>query len=87
MAGKLAAIKEIFDLRLLGGEVPSETFMAFNRLRFDIIEKHPEYEKYLKSKSSTVRMFVNIFLKFPYEVLSLALRDERGDRDGKPDAE
>jgi hypothetical protein len=87
MAGKLEVIKELFDLRLLGGEVPAETFMKFNRLRFDIIEKHPEYEKYLKSKSSTIRMFVNVFLKFPNELLSLALRNERGDKDGKPDAE
>jgi hypothetical protein len=87
MAGKLKDIKALFNLRLLGGEVPVDDFMKFNKLRFDIIEKHPEHERYLKSKSSAIRMFVNMFLVMPYEVLELAIKSEKVGRNGKSDTE
>ena len=80
---KLGQIKELFDLRLLGGEVPKDTFMRFNKLRFDIIHEHPEYEKYLKSKSCAVRMFVNVFLAAPYEIIGMAVRLEKPDSEPK----
>ena len=72
----MSGIGEIFNQRILGGEIPAEKFTQLNKLRYDIISKHPEFEKYLQTKSKLVRMLAVVFIEHPYEIIAMAVEIE-----------
>ena len=70
MAG-LEEVKRIFNQHLIGGEVSNETFVEFNRVRFEIAGKYPKYEERMKTKSSVIRMLAEVFIEYPTAVIEM----------------
>jgi len=59
-------------LRILGGEVDIEKISKFNALRHELMNKNPDYVKYLERKSTAIRTFVNVFNHNPNAFMAMA---------------
>ncbi len=70
----------LFNMRLIAGEIEKELLENFERTRKDLKNKSVKYQYMFGSKSSTIRIFAKIFVKFNPEFMELVEKlEEKND--------
>jgi hypothetical protein len=69
----------VFDMRLVAGEITSDKLKQFNNLRDELANRSINYKFYFKSKSNTIRLFVEVFLELTDDFLVLVNKLEAKD--------
>jgi hypothetical protein len=69
-------VLNIFDTRLVAGEIHVEKCKKFDELRKKLAPKSVNYSYYFRSRGTTVNLMMDVFLNYTKEFLELVGRME-----------
>jgi hypothetical protein len=61
----------LLDSELISAFIPVDKYSRFNSLRHNLASQNEKYHNYFKSKSNTIRLFVDTFIEHNKEFMEL----------------